>query len=67
MYRPHEIGTFDPLPVTKFVPVEATVDLSDDGAFFDNAEAIAEDCLNQADIRGLRINPRGRDADTPAV
>ncbi|WP_293830466.1 helix-turn-helix domain-containing protein [uncultured Corynebacterium sp.] len=61
LYRPHEIGEFDPLPVTKFVPVEATVDLSDDGAFFDNAEAIAEDCLNQAGIRVLKIIPRGRD------
>lgn len=34
LYRPHELGAFDPLPVTKFVPVEATVGLSDDGAFF---------------------------------
>lgn len=61
LYRPHELGAFDPLPVTKFVPVEATVDLSDDGTFFDNAEAIAEDCLNQAGIRVLKIIPRGRD------
>ncbi|SIS40926.1 Putative DNA-binding domain-containing protein [Corynebacterium appendicis CIP 107643] len=62
LYRPHEIGAFDPLPITKFVPVEATVDFSDDGAFFDNAEAIAEDCLNQAGIRDSKIIPRGRDA-----
>lgn len=61
LYRPHEIGEFDPLPVTKLVPVEATVDLSNDGAFFDNAEAIVEDCLNQAGIRVLKIIPRGRD------
>lgn len=62
LHRPDELGAFDPLPVTKFVPVEATVDLSDDGAFFDNAEVVAEDCLNQAGIRGLKIIPRGRNA-----
>lgn len=61
MYRPHELGAFEPLPVTKFVPVEATVDISDDGTFLNNAEAIAKDCLNQAGIRGLKIIPRGRD------
>jgi len=61
LYRPHELGAFDPLPVTKFVPVEATVDLSDDGTFFDNVEVVAEDCLNQSGIRGLKIIPRGRD------
>lgn len=33
LYRPHELGAFDPLPVRKFVPVEATVDFSDDGTF----------------------------------
>lgn len=65
LYRPYEIGSFEPLPVTKFVPVEATMDLSDNSAFFNNAEVVAEDCLNQAGIRDLKIIPDGRDTGTP--
>lgn len=61
LHRPYKAGVLDPLPVTRFVPVEATVDLSDDGAFFNNVEVVAEDCLNQAGIRDLKIIPDGRD------
>lgn len=61
LYRQHEFATFDPLPVSRFVPVDATVDFSDDNAFFDHVEAIGQDCLNQAGIVSLNVIPRGRE------
>lgn len=59
LHRQHDFATFDPLPVSKFVPVDATVDFSDDDVFFDHVEAIGQDCLNQAGIVSLNVIPRG--------
>lgn len=61
LHRPHEFATFPPLPVSRFIPVDATVDFSDDGVFFDHVEAIGQDCLNQAGIVSLNVIPRGRE------
>lgn len=61
LYRQHEFAAFDPLPMSRFVPVDATVDFSDDNVFFDHVEAIGQDCLNQAGIVSLNVIPRGRE------
>ncbi|MCG7277143.1 ATP-binding protein [Corynebacterium singulare] len=54
---PKDIRFFDekPLPITHFIPVTVTVDVSDPETLLDSARSLALDCLNQAGITRLTV------------
>ena len=50
MYSPESV-----VPIRRFVPVEATIDVSDPEVLLQHARDLALDCLNQAGINRLAI------------
>lgn len=57
IFNPSNVNFFHekPLPIHHFIPVTATVDISDPETLLDSARSIALDCLNQAGITRLTV------------